>query len=89
MSSYVRRSTVERRLHGERRLVQPLDAATPTQLAGSAPLIWVLLEHHCTAEEITQVLLDRFDSDVEAIRGGVADAISMMLRERLIEEVTP
>lgn len=88
MVLYRRRPAVERSLPGGRRLVQPLDAVTPSMLAGSAPLVWDLLETCDQVESVVAKLCERFDDSVEVIGSGVDAALHMMLAEHLVEAVS-
>lgn len=88
MSNFERCRTVERSLPGGRRLVQPLDAAAASLLAGSAPLVWDLLLQFRDIESIVEVLCERFDDSPQIIGAGVSAAIEMMLAEQLIEAVS-
>ncbi len=75
---------VERSLARGRRLVQPLVADTPTQLAGSAPMIWDLLDAHPSVEAIVPELQSRFTDSPDVIAGGVRAAISMFIDSSLV-----
>lgn len=87
MATYRRRPAVERRLLGGRFLVQPIDAAAPTELGGSAPIIWELLADHRHLAGVMQLLSERFDDPPDVIEKGTNLAIRQMLDAGLIDEV--
>lgn len=70
-----------------RRLVQPVDASAPTELGGSAPLIWDLLAEESDVERITAALEERFDDPAEVIEQGAQLAIRQLVDASLIDEV--
>ena len=76
---------VERELAHGRRVVQPLDARGPTQLSGSAPLIWDLLADHDSIDAIVAMLQQRFSDAPDVIRSGVVDALDSMADSGLVE----
>lgn len=82
---YRRVRSVERELAHGRRLVQPLTASGPTQLSGSAPLIWDLLAEHETIEAIVAMLQQRFSDARDVIADGVRTALSSMGESGLVE----
>lgn len=75
---------VERRLAQGRRFVQPLEAATPSQLAGSAPIIWDLLDTHPSVDALTPELQKRFNDSPELIVAGIRAAVQMLIDSALI-----
>lgn len=75
---------VERSLARGRRLVQPLGAETPTQLAGSAPLIWDLLEQRSSVDELVPELQSRFTDSPDVIATGIRSAIAMFIESALV-----
>lgn len=85
MDSYRRRPAVERSLVGGRLLVQPIDAAAPTELGGSAPIIWELLEANEHLDDIRRLLADRFNDEPAVIEQGTALAVRQLLDAGLIE----
>ena len=84
---YGRVRFVERRLGRGRRFVQALDAATPSQLAGSAPIIWDLLDTHPSVDALTPELQKRFNDSPEIIASGVRSALAMLIESSLIVPV--
>jgi len=83
---YLRVPHVERQLSAGRRLVQALDAQTPAQLAGSAPLIWDLLAEHATPEELASMLQQQFSDPPEVIASGVEAGLSSLIEASLVVE---
>ncbi len=75
---------IERSLARGRRLVQPLDAETPTQLAGSAPLIWDLLDIAPSVDDLVPELQSRFTDSPEVIANGIRAALSMFINSSLV-----
>lgn len=86
---YERVPCVERTLGGGRRFVQPLAASTPTQLSGSAPMIWDLLLDHGSVDEIVAMLQQQFSDAPDVIAGGVRVAISSFLDAMLVDVIDP
>lgn len=84
-SLYRRRRFVERELAHGRRLVRALDAAEPTQLAGSAPLIWDLLDDHESVDAVVAMLQQRFSDAPDVIAAGVRSALASMQQSGLVE----
>lgn len=82
---YRRLAHVERQLASGRRFVQPLDADTPTQLSGSAPMIWDLLAEHGSVGEIVAMLQQQFSDPPDVIAGGVRVALDSFLDASLAE----
>lgn len=82
---YRRLPHVERQLARGRRFVQPLDAETPTQLSGSAPMIWDLLADHGSIDEIVAMLQQQFSDPPDVIAGGVQVALQSFLDTSLAE----
>jgi hypothetical protein len=87
MTAYRRRPAVERQLMGERRLVQPVAAPAPTELGGSAPLIWDLLADEAELPRILELVGARFTDTPEVIEHGTMLAIRQLLDAGLIDEV--
>ena len=85
---YVRVDVVERTLGAGRRYVQPLDAAAPTLLSGSAPAIWDLLAEHATVNAIVAVLQQRFSDSPDVIARGVQSALDSFVDTKLIGEAS-
>lgn len=83
-AEYRRVPCVERELAHGRRLVQPLTAAKPSQLSGSAPLIWDLLRQHHTVDALVAMLQQRFSDSPEVIAAGVESALASMHRTELV-----
>ena len=84
--TYRRIDHVERDLAQGRRFVQSLDATTPTQLSGSAPMIWDLLEEHDSIEALAAVLEERYSDSRDVLADGVTSAIASLLDAGLVEE---
>ncbi len=81
-----RRPSVERRLVGARRLVQPLASEVAVVLAGSAPFIWdALAAGPCTTTELIDAAAGHYDDDREALAVGVHGALELLRAQRLIE----
>lgn len=70
-----------------RRLVQPIDAVAPTELGGSAPLIWDLLADESDLERIMEALAERFNDPSDVIEHGTQLAIRQLMEASLIDEV--
>ena len=87
MTQYRRLPAVEREVAGGRRLVQPVGAASATQLAGSAPVIWDLLAHHESFTQLRAVVQGKFDDAPDVIAAGTKLAIDQLLDAGLIEMV--
>jgi hypothetical protein len=85
-SRFVRAPFIERELARGRRFVLTTDAEAPTQLSGSAPLIWDLLGEHETIDAITAMLQQRFTDAPEIISTGVQAALDSFLHAGLVEE---
>jgi len=75
---------VERRLAGHRRFVQPLESEAPTQLAGSAPMIWDLLDYHPSVNTLVPELQLRFTDAPELIANGIRAALQMFIDSSLV-----
>jgi hypothetical protein len=83
-AEYRRVPAVERELAYGRRLIQPLSASTPTQLAGSAPVIWDLLHEHHTVDALVAMLQQQFSDSPEVIAHGVRSALTAMTQTALV-----
>ncbi len=70
-----------------RRLVQPIDALAPTELGGSAPLIWDLLATESHVERIMAAMAERFNDPADVIEHGTQLAIRQLMDASLIDEV--
>ena len=70
-----------------RRLVQPIGAPAPTELGGSAPLIWDLLSEEPDVERIMDALAERFNDPADVIEQGTQLAIRQLVDAKLIDEV--
>lgn len=77
---------VERELAYGRRLVQPLTSTAPTQLSGSAPMIWDLLDEHPSIDAVVAMLQQRFSDSPEVIAVGVLSALESMMQSALVVE---
>jgi len=86
MTTYRRTAAVERTLVGGRLLVLGLDHDTPTELAGSAPTVWSVLEHTQDLAGILAALETIYDDDPEIISAGVQDALRNLVEADLVEE---
>ena len=82
---YRRVRHVQRQLAQGRRCVQPLNADTPTQLAGSAPMIWDLLADRGTVDEIVAMLQQQFSDSPDVIASGVEAALNSFLDAGIAE----
>ena len=83
-ASYTKVPVIERNLAGGRLLVQRPGADQPTQLSGSAPLIWDLLDTHQTIPELVQRLTERFADPEGKIEGGVRSALASLESQGLV-----
>ena len=81
---YERVPHVERRLSGGRRLVQAIGSENPTQLAGSAPLIWDLLVDFPIAEQLAVELQRQFSDPPEVIAAGVEAGLRSLIDASLV-----
>ncbi len=81
---YQKVAVVERNLAGGRLLVQRLDFDRPTQLSGSAPLIWDLLDTHKTVDELVERLAERFSDSSVTIEAGVRSALDSLAAQGLV-----
>jgi len=79
-------SSVERELAHGRRLVQPVTADVPTQLSGSAPMIWDLLDEHASVDAVVAMLQQRFSDSPDVIAIGVRSALTSMIDSGLVVE---
>jgi len=86
-TEFLRVAAVERSLLAGRRLVQPLNADAPTQLAGSAPIIWDLMDECPSVNALLPELQRMFSDSPEAIAGGIRNALEMFLDSRLVATV--
>lgn len=84
---YIKTSVVERNLANGRLLVQRVDADKAVQLAGSAPLIWELLDRKPTIRNIVDHLAQQFSDPAETIEAGVRQAIDSLVSQQLVEEL--
>lgn len=85
-AQYRRVRFVERELAHGRRLVQPLTSDSPTQLSGSAPMIWDLLEDHSSVDAVVAMLQQRFSDPPAVIATGVRSALESMIHSALVIE---
>jgi hypothetical protein len=85
-AEYRRVPAVERELAYGRRLVQPLTAPNPSQLSGSAPLIWDLLREHHTVDALVAMLQQQFSDSPAVIADGVHRALTSMTQTGLVVE---
>lgn len=84
---FERLAHVERDLARARRLVQPTAAETPTQLAGSAPMIWDLLDECPSVDALVPALQERFTDAPQVIAGGIRSALQMFIDTSLVATV--
>lgn len=84
--AYHRTPFVERELAHGRRLVQPLSSKMPTQLSGSAPMIWDLLDEHPTVDAVVSMLQQRYSDAPDVIADGVRTALAAMMQSALVVE---
>ena len=85
-ATYAKVPVVERNLAGGRLLVQRLGAGQPTQLSGSAPLIWDLLDTYFTVAELVARLTERFSDPEGTIEGGVRAALASLESQGLVTQ---
>ena len=83
--SYRRLPHVERELAGDRRLVQVVGSDRAVQLAGSAPMIWDLLDDHREPAQIVAQLQQHFSDAPEVIAAGVEAGLRSLVASSLIE----
>ena len=83
--AYRRVPFVERSLYGGRRLVQAVGAETATQLSGSAPLIWDLLDENPEVGQLVAMLQQRYSDPPETIAAGVELALTSLIDAALVE----
>lgn len=81
---YRRVPHVERKLSSGRRLVQAVGTDTPTQLAGSAPLIWDLLDENPQVDQLVAMLQQRFSDAPEVIASGVELGLRSLIEAELV-----
>lgn len=86
MTTYRRAAAVERTLVGDRLLVLGLDQDTPTELAGSAPTVWSVLEHTHDLGDILSALESVYNDDPAVIAAGAKDALQYLVDADLVEE---
>lgn len=78
---------VERNLSGGRRLVQVVGADRAIQLAGSAPLIWDLLDENPQPAQLVAQLQQRFSDRPEVIASGVEVGLRSLIESSLVIEL--
>lgn len=83
--AYRRVPFVERSLYGGRRLVQTIGTDTATQLSGSAPLIWDLLDDNPEVGQLVAMLQQRYSDPPETIASGVTLALESLIEAELVE----
>jgi len=64
--------------------VQAVGTDRPTQLAGSAPLIWDLLEEHPEVGHVVAMLQQQFSDPPEVIAAGVQTGLQSLLDASLV-----
>ena len=82
--TYKKVAVIERNLSGGRLLVQHRGDGVPTQLSGSAPLIWDLLDAHHTVSGLVLRLSERFADPEGTIEAGVLSALASMEAQGLV-----
>ena len=85
MTRYRRVPALERSLSGGRRYVQPVGAPAPTELGGSAPVIWDLLAETTDSTQLRAIVQRTFDDEPAVIAAGTRLAIEQLLEAGLIE----
>ena len=63
MTHFARLPAVERRLSGGRSLVHVVNGAKPVELAGSAPVVWELLDIFSNVDELAAALNQRYTDE--------------------------
>jgi hypothetical protein len=86
MTTYRRAAAVERTLVGGRLLVLGLDQETPTELGGSAPTVWSVLEYTHDLSGILSAVESIYTDDPEVISAGVKEALQQMVDAELVVE---
>lgn len=81
---YKRVPHVERNLSGGRRLVQAVGSERAIQLAGSAPLIWDLLDENPEPAQLVAQLQQRFSDSPEVIASGVDVGLRSLIESSLV-----
>ncbi len=81
---YRRVPHVERRLSGGRRLVQTVGSERAVQLAGSAPMIWDLLDEFPRADLVAAQLRQHFSDPPEVIAQGVEVGLASLVDSALV-----
>ena len=84
VTRYRRVPHVERRLSGGRRLVQTVDALRAIQLAGSAPMIWDLLDENPEPEQVAAQLQQHFSDPPTVIAAGVEVGLASLVDSKLV-----
>jgi len=86
MTHFVRVPAVERRLSGGRSLVHVVNGAKPVELAGSAPVIWDLLDIFSNVDELAAALNQRYTDEPAVIADGMWSALNLLRDAGLIVE---
>lgn len=85
--SFRRVPSVERSLSGGRRLVQAVGADAPTQLAGSAPMIWDLLATTSVGTEVVAAMQELYSDAPSVIAQGVDLGLKSLHDAALVVEI--
>ena len=89
MARYRRVPSVERRLSGGRLYVQPIGAARPVELAGSAPAIWDILSRTGDLTQLRAIVQRTFDDEPAVIAEGTRSALEQLVAAGLVEVTAP
>lgn len=88
-TAFTRLPTVERALSGGRRLVQPVDVDSATQLGGSAPIIWDLVDEFPSVNAVLPEVQRMFSDSPDVIIGGIRTAFALFLEGELMFPTSP
>ena len=83
-AGYRRVPHVERRLSGGRRLVQIVGSDRAVQLAGSAPMIWDLLDENPQPDQVVAQLQQHFSDAPDVIAQGVEVGLASLIDSALV-----
>ena len=86
MTHFDRLPAVERRLGGGRSLVHLVDGAMPVELAGSAPVVWDLLDIFSNVDDVAAALNQRYIDEPDVIAEGMWTALKLLREAGLILE---
>lgn len=86
MTDFARLPAVERRLSGGRSLIHVVNGAKPVELAGSAPVVWELLDIFSDVDELATALNQRYTDEPTVIAEGMWAALNLLRDAGLIVE---